>query len=152
MAIAELAKAISAGDAVLTVFIILSLLQIAPIKINPWTWLAKQIGKAINGEVMTEVQSLQKDLADVHTEIDKIQKAEEVRRADDTRNRILRFDDELRVHMKHSREFFDQILTDIDYYETYCDTHEHYKNSKAESAIKNIRHVYEIVKETNDFI
>lgn len=152
MTVAEFVKTISAGDYVLIALVVLSFIQITPIKLNPWTWLARHIGRAINSEVMEEVKAVQNDLADVHSEIDKMQKNGEKKEADDARNRILRFDDELRIHTKHSREFFDQILDDVDFYETFCETHEHYKNSKAESAIKNIRRVYDIVKETNDFI
>ena len=152
MSLAEFVKTISAGDYVLIILLVLSVIQITPIKINPWSYLARHIGRAINGEVMAEMKTIQNDLADVHTEIDKMQKNGEKKEADDARNRILRFDDELRIHQKHSREFFDQILDDVDFYEKFCDTHEHYKNSKADSAIKNIRKVYDIVKETNDFI
>lgn len=152
MSLAEFVKTISAGDYVLIILLVLSVIQITPIKINPWSYLARHIGRAINGEVMAEMKTIQNDLSDVHTEIDKMQKNGEKKEADDARNRILRFDDELRIHQKHSREFFDQILDDVDFYEKFCDTHEHYKNSKADSAIKNIRKVYDIVKETNDFI
>lgn len=152
MSLAEFVKTISAGDYVLIILLVLSVIQITPIKINPWTYLARHIGRAINGEVMAEMKTIQNDLADVHTEIDKMQKCGEKKEADDARNRILRFDDELRIHQKHSREFFDQILDDVDFYEKFCATHEHYKNSKADSAIKNIKRVYDIVKETNDFI
>lgn len=152
MSLAEFVKTISAGDYVLIILLVLSVIQITPIKINPWTYLARHIGRAINGEVMEEVKTIQNDLADVHTEIDKMQKCGEKKEADDARNRILRFDDELRIHQKHSREFFNQILKDVDFYEKFCATHEHYKNSQADSAIKNIKRVYDIVKETNDFI
>lgn len=152
MSLAEFVKTISAGDYVLIILLVLSIIQITPIKINPWSYLARHIGRAINGEVIAEMKTIQNDLSDVHTEIDKMQKNGEKKDADDARNRILRFDDELRIHQKHSREFFDQILDDVDFYEKFCDTHEHYKNSKADSAIKNIRKVYDIVKETNDFI
>lgn len=152
MSLAEFVKTISAGDYVLIILLVLSVIQITPIKINPWTYLARHIGRAINGEVMEEMKTIQNDLADVHTEIDKMQKNGEKKDADDARNRILRFDDELRIHQKHSREFFNQILKDVDFYEEFCATHEHYKNSQADSAIKNIKRVYDIVKETNDFI
>lgn len=152
MSLAEFVKTFSAGNCVVIILLALSFIQITPIKLNPWTWLAKHIGRAINSEVMEEVKAVKNDLTDVHTELDKMQKNGEKKEADDARNRILRFDDELRVHTKHSKEFFDQILCDVDFYEKFCNTHENYVNSKAESAIKNIRKVYDIVKETNDFI
>lgn len=153
MNLSEIFQAVSAGDLVLIALLILSIVQITPIKLNPWTFLAKHLGRAINGEVMQKVESMQKDLIKMHGDIDKIQLDCEKKQADDARNRILLFDDELRVHKKHSRELFDQILIDVDFYENFCNTHKDtYKNSKATSAINNIRHVYDVVKEANDFI
>ena len=34
---------------------LLTLIQIAPVKIDPWTSIAKALGKAINGEVLREM-------------------------------------------------------------------------------------------------
>ena len=31
--------------------VLLSLIQIAPVQLNPWSWIAKRIGRAINAEV-----------------------------------------------------------------------------------------------------
>ena len=45
-------------------FVLLTLLQIAPIKINPWSAIAKTVGRAINAEVLKELdemKSVQKD-------------------------------------------------------------------------------------------
>ena len=36
----------------------MTLIQLTPIKINPWTWLGKAIGRAINGEVLSKVDEL----------------------------------------------------------------------------------------------
>ena len=44
--------------------ILMTLIQITPIKINPWSWIARLIGRAINGEVLTKVDNLGKELAD----------------------------------------------------------------------------------------
>ena len=41
---------------------VLTVIQIAPIKINPWSALAKAIGRAINGEVIAKVDQLERDL------------------------------------------------------------------------------------------
>ena len=37
-------------------FIVLTLVQIAPIKFNPWTALARAIGRALNKEVMDKIE------------------------------------------------------------------------------------------------
>ena len=68
------------------------------------------------------------------------------------RRRILRADDELRIGIKHSKDFFEDILRDIDSYEAYCDAHPHFKNRVAESAIKNVADTYDHCKAANDFL
>ena len=42
--------------------ILMTLVQIAPIKINPWSAIAKLIGRAINGEVLKKLDSVEKRL------------------------------------------------------------------------------------------
>ena len=72
--------------------------------------------------------------------------------AKSARRRILRMDDEIRIGVKHSKDFFDDVLRDIDYYEEYCDDHPHFKNKCAESAIKNVMACYETCKMENSFL
>ena len=57
MTIAQLLT--SGGGALL---ILLTLIQIAPIKINPWTALARAIGRAINKDVLTKLLPCEKRL------------------------------------------------------------------------------------------
>ena len=125
--------------------IIMSIFQIAPIKINPWSWLAKRIGKAINGEIITKVDKLGDDLNSLRDECDK-------RDADLCRARILRFNDELVHDEHHTKEHFDQILLDITSYENYCDAHEHYKNNIAVMAIEQIKDTYEQCSKKGTFL
>ena len=33
------------------VLVLMTLVQITPVKINPWSWIARAIGKAINADV-----------------------------------------------------------------------------------------------------
>ena len=40
----------------------MTLIQVAPIKVNPWSAVAKAIGRAINGEVIAKVDQLKRDL------------------------------------------------------------------------------------------
>lgn len=156
-------NAISSGDIALAIVLFLSAVQITPIKINPWTWLAKWFGKSINSDVIKRQDALEKKfderqddfekkLDGVYKELDGLKEREEIKNADCTRNRILRFDDELRRHIKHSKEYFDQMLSDIDEYLAFCRENDNYPNSKADSAIKHILQCYEKVKEQNDFI
>ena len=73
-------------------------------------------------------------------------------KAIEARTRIIRFDDELYNGMKHSREYFKQILSDIDNYEKYCAENPSFKNSEAVEAIANVRKTYEECRENHKFI
>lgn len=72
--------------------------------------------------------------------------------AKSARRRILRTDDEIRIGIKHSKDFFDDVLRDIDSYEEYCENHPHFKNKCAESAINNVMACYEACKMENSFL
>lgn len=78
--------------------------------------------------------------------------SDEERETKACRRRILRADDEIRIGMRHSKDFFEDVLRDIDFYETYCDQHPHFKNKCAESSIRNVIATYEKCKADNDFL
>ena len=134
---------ISASGGVLVV--LLTVLEIAPIKINPWGAIARAIGRAINAQVLAELAETKKDLKE------HIQK-DDARRADDTRARILAFNRQLMRGELHTREEFWDILSAIDRYHTYCKTHPDYPNERAVHAISNIGRVYDDRQKQNDFL
>jgi hypothetical protein len=68
------------------------------------------------------------------------------------RLRILRFDDELRLNIRHSREYFDNILDDISDYQKYCKSHPDFKNEKVNHAIAHIGEAYDKCHAENDFL
>ena len=73
-------------------------------------------------------------------------------RAKNNRSKILRFDDELRIGIKHSYEYFEDVLRTVHEYEDYCDSHPKFKNRQAESAINHIQSAYDEAHENNSFI
>lgn len=107
-----------------------SLIQISPLKINPWTWLGEATGRFIG---VTAVR----DKLDAHIRLD------DERNIKQCRMRILRFNDEILQGKRHTKEHYDEILDDITEYERYCETHPGYKNSKAGMAIRNIELRYQ---------
>lgn len=124
---------------------VLTLIQIAPVKVNPWSWIAKKLGKAINGEVVEKVDSLGTDIRNLRNEC-------EEREATACRTRILRFGDEILHGVRHSKEHFDQILIDITAYEIYCDNHPGFRNNVAVATIRRINQVYAQCISDNDFL
>lgn len=125
--------------------LLMTLIQITPIKLNPWSWLGRMIGRAINGEVLDKVNTLADDVRELKEE-----DAEQW--ASLSRSHILRFGDELLHGVPHSKEHFDQILLDISKYETYCDDHPNYKNNIAHATINQIKNTYQKCLEENKFL
>lgn len=124
--------------------ILMTLIQIAPIKVNPWSAIAKLFGRAINGEVLDALKQTQQSLA-AHIQMD------DERNADLHRTRILQFNNELIREIPHTREEFIEILQEIDAYEAYCKAHPEYPNSRAVHAIANIGRVYDDRLKKHDF-
>ena len=121
------------------VFALLTLVQITPIKVNPWSAIARAIGKAlIWGDIMAKLEE--------HIRVD------DERDADMHRYRLLRFNTELLRKTRHTKEEFDEILYSVTYYERYCEDHPKYENNRAVLAIENIKRVYKECMETNDFL
>lgn len=121
-----------------------TLIQIAPIKINPWTWVARTIGRAINAEVIQKVDKLESDLQSLKANTDE-------QTAKGCRVRILHFGDEILHGVKHSKEHFDQILMDITDYENYCREHPGFKNNMTAITTSQIKTTYEQCLEEHSF-
>ena len=97
--------------------VFLSLVQIAPIKINPWDTILGWIGAKINAGVKKQLDAVSQQ--------SNVQK-EEFREfwIDYQREAILRFSRECSQDMSHSREEWNHILDIIKRYETFCSKHE----------------------------
>ena len=91
-------------------------------------------------------------LGSLKENIEKIESKSEERDAVTARVRILRFMDELLDGKKHSKDSFDQALTDITDYENYCNTHPNFKNNQTEVTIDYINKVYRERLEKKDFL
>lgn len=123
----------------------LTVLQVAPIKINPWTWIARAIGRAINAEVIDKFGKLE-------NEVQTIKKNVEEHEAKSARVRILRFGDEILHDVKHSQEHFNQVLMDITEYEEYCSKHPEFRNNVTGITTKRIMETYERCLKDNNFL
>lgn len=147
------------------IILLLSIIQVSPLKINPWTALGKllskgldKLGQMLTREALEQIREIRADQVKIKTEQEQIkaeqenQKATADRReADGWRTEILRFNMELVHCERHERENFVEILSVIDKYETYCNTHENYENNRAVHAIANIERCYDERLKKNDF-
>ena len=125
--------------------VLMTLVQFAPVKINPWSWIARTVGGAINAGVTAE-------LAEIKAKLDSHIVMDDRRTADGHRARILHFNNELLRDIDHTHEEFREVLSEIDDYEAYCDEHPDYPNNRAVLAIENIREVYKERLKKRDFL
>lgn len=133
-------------------FVLSCFVQVSKIPINPWSWVARHLGRALNGEVFEAVNEIDHRLDEIESKNIERDEKEKEREALNARRRILRFADELRMKVEHSEEFFNQTMEDVDDYEKYCESHKDtFKNSKAMDAIDLIREIYHECKKENKF-
>lgn len=106
----------------------ITIIQIVPIKLDPWGTIARAIKKFLVGDIEKKVDDLDKEMKES--------------KALNCRAHILRFADELRNGIHHESEYFDEILSDIDKYDEYCDAHPKFKNSKTVISTALIKETY----------
>lgn len=145
------------GNLSFIVIMVLSLVEISPIKINPWSVLIKCIAKLLGiVDLKTEIVQVRDRMDELEKKIDQMKISEEekeqLKEALAARRRILRFNDELLLKIKHSKEMFNDILKDITDYDNYCRTHPDFVNQRAVFAEQNVGKAYKKCMEENDFL
>ena len=114
------------------VLVLLSLIEVSPIKINPWSRLAKIIGHALNAEVLEQQKQTQKKLEE-HIQVD------DERNANLLRTQILPFTDALIDDKHHTREHLIVILAGIDAYAEYFSSPPDYHHKPYNCAVTHIK-------------
>ena len=59
MAITEILTPTNGGIAFAGIIGVLSLIQVSKIEINPWTWLARKFGNAINHDISEQIKGVE---------------------------------------------------------------------------------------------
>ena len=92
------------GNHLWTIVVGLSLIiQIAPIKINPWSALFKWIGKLLVGETCTKIDGIVKKINDIEEQVMTNEK-------DRIRYEVLDFANSCRNGRRHTRDEFQHIV------------------------------------------
>lgn len=133
-------------------FLVLSMLEIAPIKVNPWSAIARALGSVINRDVIARLDDISRVQRDTQRRLDDHIRVDDERTADMHRAKILRFNNELLRDIPHTREEFIEILAEIDGYEAFCRDHPDYQNNRAIHAIANIGRAYDERLQKHDFL
>lgn len=150
MTITEMIAAVAGGGGVIC--LLMTVVQISKIQINPWSWVARHIGRAINGEVMEQVEKINTKVSRLEIDIGNARLADERRDIEQRRVRILRFGEEILRGIHHTKEHFDQILIDATSYENYCAAHPDFQNDVTVETIQHIKSVYKKCWEEHSFL
>ena len=94
-----------AGWAVVLLIILFSLLQIAPVKLNPWDNIFGWLGSKLNGRTEAELKELRKQVCDIWIS--------------NHRQSILTFARECRDEITHSPDEWTNVLNVAEEYERY---------------------------------
>lgn len=132
--------------------IVTTLVQNFSDKYKPWTWLAEQFGKAANKEMLDRLNDVEKKIVKIEERDSEQDRKNEEERVKAARRRILRCADEIRSKVRHSKEFFDDILADISFYKRYCKENPEFENEKAVMAIELIEETYKRCLREDDFL
>lgn len=136
-----------------------TLIEVCPIKINPWSWLFRMLKmlwrsfcRSLNSDVLDKLSALEKGQGATQAQLEKHIAMDDEREADKVRASILHFNNELLREIPHTKEEFVEILAKIDWYNDFCDTHKDYRNRRAVHAIANIERVYDERLQKHDFL
>ena len=133
------------GEHIVAILLTLSVfIQIAPIKINPWSSLFKWIGKTLNANLEKEVSDLKTAVKQVSSDIDENQK-------DRIRWQVLDFASSCRDGRLHTRDEFQHVIALNDKYKKLLaktnDT-----NGYFDEQYKYIQAIYHKRQQKNDFL
>lgn len=101
--------------------------------------------------VLHELESINRKIDVLDRKVGEVDSKGDMRNAVATRVRILHFNDELQEDRRHSKDSFDQVLSDISEYNRYCDEHPAFKNNQTEATVRYICRVYDERLERHDF-
>jgi uncharacterized coiled-coil DUF342 family protein len=116
-------------------------------------WIARLLGIS---DLKSEIVQVRDRMDELEKKIDNMKisndEKNQLKEALAARRRILRFNDELLQKVRHSKEMFDDILSDISDYDRYCRTHPDFVNQKAVFAEQNVGKAYKKCMDENDFL
>ena len=132
------------GPISLLFIVAMTILQIAPININPWSALFRWFGKQLNQDVI-------KDIDEVKQQLNQHIKDSEESELKARRTTILDFGSSVIRGVNYHKEKFDFMINECDAYQEYCRKN-NIQNGVAEASIAEIRRIYQDHLRNDDFL
>ena len=105
MGLNEILSRLNAGYITAGIVILLSLIQISPLKLNPWDKLLGWFGKKLNGATEKRLEAVEKQIRDMWI--------------NNHRQTVLTFARECRANIEHSSDEWTNVLNVAEEYERY---------------------------------
>ena len=116
---------------------VVTLIEVTPIKINPWKKLFRWIGDVINGDIKKDLSELKRDFEET--------------KAQDKRWHILDFSNSCRNGRQHSKDEWQHVMSELKEYEEYVKK-KGIVNGVIEEDSKYLRELYHERNIKNDFL
>ncbi|MGL5434418.1 MAG: hypothetical protein ACRDBO_03335 [Lachnospiraceae bacterium] len=127
----------------ITIFGAITIIQVVPIKVDPWTYILKWVGSIINGGVKAQIIALDK-------KVEKNRKMAEEDRADEMRWDIREFAEDCKHGERHTKEEWRHVIAQLERYETYVQKY-NIANGVIKEETKYLRRLYEELNNKKDF-
>lgn len=144
MHIAEMTIGQILGGGIGVTAIVFLIIEIAPIKVNPWSYILAAVGNKINADLSKKVDKLSEELVVNSDRIDENER-------DRIRYEILIFANSCRNKSLHSHEEFGHIFEIYDKYHEILERRNE-TNGKIDTDMEYIKKVYHKCQVDNDFI
>ena len=142
MEIIDLKTGVSTGA--LLFLLLITAIQIAPIRINPWDKIFKWLGCHLNEGIIKRVEDIEEKL-DGHIKASSDERIRKIR-AD-----ILYFGNECMGGTQHTKEQYEFVISECDQYESHMES-TGTPNGVAKASIKEIRRLYAKNLRENTFL
>lgn len=119
-------------------------IQISPIKLNPWSKLLGWIGKIINAELLKKIEEQDMKFGNMQRIIDENEK-------DRIRHEVLTFANQCRNHVKHTKDEFQHILAINKKYHDLLDNYNE-SNGVFDAEYEYILELYHDCQRNNSFL
>ena len=102
--------------------------------------------------IVKAIAEIKKEISDLANDLGKMDEKMDMRATVEARIRILKFADELTEGRMHSKDSFDQCMSDISTYRRYCDEHPKFKNDQTAATVDYISKCYTERLAKHDFL
>lgn len=145
-------------SAVGVILLAMTLIQVSPLKLDPWSLLATWIGKAVNKPVIDKIESVDSSISDIDQKVDSLEEQLRNHVQESTRQEIqnlryyiLSFGSAMMGGTNYNKERFDFVISECDRYQKLCKDND-VTNGVADATIAEIRRVYGVRLKDNSFL